>query len=84
VTPRHVLQICAGFGIPVEEKRIRTDELSKIDTAFVRGTSVDVAAIGFMNGMRMRSVSKPLLERIAERYEEEIETYIQRFKKDYV
>ena len=42
ITRATVLEICNDFGIPVEEKKMKEDELKKADNAFFCGTAVEV------------------------------------------
>jgi branched-chain amino acid aminotransferase len=77
VTRKHVVEICGGFGIEIEEEQLREERLSTIEAAFLTGTTVDVMPIRTIEGIVLRSGSHPLVRRIVDKYWEEVVAYVQ-------
>lgn len=78
VTRRHVVQICKESGTELREEKLHRREIAGIEAAFLTGTTVDVMPIGSIEDRTLGSASHPVVQRIVEKYREEVEAYVRR------
>lgn len=80
VTRKHVVQICKESGIEIREERLHRGEIEEIQAAFLTGTTVDVMPIGTIETEALGSASHPVVQRIVEKYRQEVRACVQRMK----
>ncbi|SJZ45067.1 aminotransferase class IV [Garciella nitratireducens] len=81
VTRNYVLKICHKLGIQVKENPIHINHLKDIDGAFITGTTVDILPIASINQYRLRSTKNPIMKKIMNLYEKEMNKDIQKRKE---
>lgn len=80
ITRKYVLQVCVENNIPLHEVRIRHDELVKMDSAFVSGTSPKILPVCKIDDQRLEVIN-PILKLIMKKFDELIENDLQRAPK---
>lgn len=65
ITRASVLTIAAGLGIPARESSLVRADLFDADEVFLSGTGARIVPCGSLDGSRIGSGSRPVLERIA-------------------
>lgn len=80
VTRKHIMKVCDELKLDVVEENIHTDDLGKIDGAFMSGTSVNVLPISTIDDFSYDSVNNHIIMKIANGYLREIEEYIKENK----
>lgn len=77
VTRQRILRLAAANGIPVSEEPLPADRLSGFSAAFISGTSPKVLPIRRV-GEVVYDVNDPLLRRVMDLYDREIDRYLRR------
>jgi branched-chain amino acid aminotransferase len=75
VTRMRIIEVCKNLGISVVEQHIHETEISRMEGAFMTGTSVNVLPIRSTGAHSFASVHHPIIERIAKGYEEDMDAY---------
>lgn len=75
VTRTRIMEVCKKLDIKVIEQHIHETEISQMEGAFMTGTSVNVLPIRSTGDHVYASVHHSITERIAQGYEEDMETY---------
>ena len=78
VTRHHVMGRCRVLGIPIREEKLHRDALSRLEGAFITGTSIDVLPVGSIDSTRLASASHPLIQKIARAFQERVQDYLAR------
>lgn len=75
VTRSHVFKICKKLNIEVIEENIDVEDISKIDGAFMTGTSVNVLPITSIDEIKLNSIYNRIIVEINNQYIAEIDNY---------
>lgn len=81
ITRQRIIRLCGLNGIKVTESKIKVAELDSFESAFISGTSPKVLPISNIGDMKL-STNNPLLRKIMEIYDDEINSYIKLHKKN--
>lgn len=75
ITRSYIFKICKKLNIEIIEENIDVDDVSKIDGAFMTGTSVNVLPISTIDENRLNSIYNRIIVEINNQYIAEIENY---------
>lgn len=67
VTRDSILALARSEGIPVREERLPAETFAAADEAFLSGTSLPIAPIGWINGRALAPAPGPITTRLADR-----------------
>ena len=76
ITRLHILNICNKLNIELIEENINKKDLTKMDAAFMTGTSVNVLPIRSVDGINLESIKNPVVREIKDQYSLEMNNYI--------
>lgn len=76
VTRQHVMALCRELAIDVQEKMLHKDELSRVEAAFITGTTIDILPIGSIGRLQLASVGHPVIQTITRAFAEQVSAYI--------
>ncbi len=83
VTRSHIFQACSKLNIKIIEENINVDDLSKIEAAFMTGTSVNVLPISTIDKIKLNSIYNSIIVEINNQYMTEIKNYILKSKNKW-
>lgn len=81
ITRKHVLKCCKNLGIKVKFKPLKQKNLTKIDAAFITGTSSNVLPVSSINDYKI-DVNHSMLLAITEDLNKKIRKYIEKRKSN--
>ncbi len=76
ITRSKIIQVCSDAGIPIRLGGIKMDELSKMEAAFISGTSPGVLPLKKLDEWQFQA-DHPILRLIKEKYQELVVSYTQ-------
>lgn len=79
IARKNLKRICNENKIEFIERKIKLSDLNKMDAMFLTGTSLKTLPVGTFEDISF-TAENPLLNRLMQLYDLEIETYIKKFK----
>lgn len=76
ITRKHIFNVCNQLNIKIVEESIHVDDLSKLDGAFMSGTSVNVLPISTIGTIKLNSVNNKIIKEINNGYINMMKDYI--------
>lgn len=73
-----IMEICRNLSLNVSEQKIFYKDLNKMDAVFISGTSPKVLPLKMVDDMKFDSSKNPVLIKIMEYYDNEVENYIKK------
>lgn len=84
ITRKHIFNVCEKLNIKIVEESIHIGDLSKIDGAFMSGTSVDVLPISTIDEIKLNSMDNKIIIEINNFYIRGMEDYILKHKEEWI
>lgn len=84
ITRKHILKVCKELDIKIIEESIHKDHISKIDGAFMSGTSVNVLPISEIDDFKINSMSNKIILKISRSYNKKMIDYIEIHKDKWI
>ncbi len=81
VTRQHVMALCRTLGIDVRETRLNTQDLCRVEAAFITGTTIDILPVGSIDRLQLASVGHPLVQTINRAFADRVSAFIAAEKK---
>lgn len=76
ITRSEIIEAAKAKGIELIELPLNVEDLSKIEGAFISGTSIDALPIALIEDIALDSADNPIIVQIIEGYREKVESYI--------
>lgn len=76
VTRKRILQIAKDLSLNVKEEPIGLSDLSRIEAAFISGTSPKILPISRIDEVELTSPSHPMVKKLMDAYNDKIQEYI--------
>lgn len=80
ITRKHIFKVCKKLDIGIIEESIHTEDLNKLEGAFMTGTSVNVLPISTIGKINLNSINNKLIKEINNYYVKQMENYILKHK----
>lgn len=80
ITRKHIFKVCKKLNIEIIEESIHTEDLNKLEGAFMTGTSVNVLPISTIGKINLNSINNKLIKEINNYYVKQMENYILKHK----
>lgn len=84
ITRKYIFKVCKKLDIEIIEESIHEKDISKLDGAFMSGTSVNILPIRTIDGIKMNSINNNIIKKINQSYLDEMENYISRHKNQWI
>lgn len=76
ITRKYVFEACRNAGFKVIEQFVEADSLSRVDGAFLSGTSIKVLPIKSIDNITLNSSANPVVAEVRREYNKLLEKYI--------
>lgn len=80
VTRGSIMEICEKHNIKFREEKVSYKDLDKVQALVITGTSPKILPINSVNNITYDSMNNPIINKIMDIYDEEINNYINLFK----
>lgn len=81
ITREMIIKVCGENDIEVSEEYLSYEDISKLDGAFISGTSPKVLPIKAIDNLEYKSSQNPIIKEIMDKYNEIMDKYIDSHKK---
>lgn len=76
VTRKRILQIAEELSFPIKEEPVKLSDLSRMEAAFISGTSPKILPISKIDEKELSSTTHPMVRKLLNAYNDRIQDYI--------
>lgn len=81
ITRQEVIASANDLGIELQEKKLKAEDIGKLEGVFITGTSNDALPIRYVDDIEIKTVESPVMQAIMKKYAEKVENYIKEKKQ---